>query len=86
MYKIEKNIEMPNPAWGGVACHKYPFYDMKIGDSFAINVDPTTKLNYKQVAARVQSAIASHKKRQPNVDFSVRTLRDQKCIRIWRTK
>jgi len=86
MYKIEKNIEMPNPIWGGVASHKYPFTDMDVGDSFAVAVDPTTKLNYKQVACRLTSAIQLHKKREPEKTFSIRTVKDKKSVRLWRTK
>jgi len=85
MYKIEKNIEMPNPFWNGIASNKYPFKEMEIGDSFAVPVDPTTKLNYKQVAARMSTAISNHKKRDANTRFSMRTLKHDKCIRVWRT-
>jgi hypothetical protein len=86
MYKVEKNIEMPNPIWGGVVSHKYPFNDMEVGDSFAVKVDPTTKLNYKQVACRCTSAIQQQKKRNPTTDYAIRTLKDEKSIRVWRTK
>ena len=86
MYKIEKNIEMPNPIWNGVVSHKYPFVDMEVGDSFAVSVDPTTKLNYKQVSGRVQSCISAHRKRQPDRTYALRTLKHEKCIRVWRTK
>lgn len=85
MYKIEKNIEMPNPFWGGVVSHKYPFNDMEVGDSFAVKVDPTTKLNYKQVCSRLTSAITAQKKRERKQDYSLRTLKHEKCIRVWRT-
>ena len=85
MYKVEKNIEMPNPMWGGVVSHKYPFNDMEVGDSFAVKVDPTTKLNYKQVSCRLTSAIQSQKKREPKQDYSLRTLKHEKSIRVWRT-
>ena len=49
MYKVEKNIAMPNPTRNGVPYYKYPFYTMNVGDSFAVPVDPTTTLNYIKV-------------------------------------
>tara|TARA_A200000159_G_scaffold108622_1_gene101425 strand:+ start:766 stop:1023 length:258 start_codon:yes stop_codon:yes gene_type:complete len=85
MYKVEKNIEIPNPIKGGVPYHKYPFSEMGVGDSFAVNVDPTTKLNYKQVASRLSAACRNGSKRTGH-KYTVRTLKHEKCIRVWRTK
>jgi hypothetical protein len=65
MYKVEKNISMPNPTRNGVASYKYPFATMNVGDSFAVPVDPTTTLNYIRVANRVASAITAAWQRTP---------------------
>ena len=86
MYKVEKNIEMPNKMTNGIAHYKYPFADMAVGDSFAVPVDPTTTLNYKQVADRISGAIWNHKKRFAGNNYALRTMKHKKCIRVWRIK
>jgi hypothetical protein len=55
MYTIDTNIPMPNPTRNGIVQYKYPFFQMNVGDSFAIPVDPTTKLNYIQVSNKISS-------------------------------
>jgi hypothetical protein len=85
-YKIEKNIPMPNPIRNGVETHKYPFFEMKVGDSFAVPVDPSTQLSYMRVGNRIASAINAQKKRQPKAAFTYRTFKDKREIRVWRTK
>ena len=88
MYTIEKNIPMPNPIRDGVAQYKYPFFDMEVGDSFVVPVDPTTKLNYTQVVGRVAAAISNQRQRPTNGEmrFAYRTDKENKCVRVWRIK
>ena len=88
MYTIDKNIPLPNPSRNGIAQYKYPFFQMKLGDSFAVPVDPTTKLNYLQVGQRVANAILIQHKRPNNGDmrFTYRTDKESRVIRVWRTK
>ena len=87
MYKVEKNISMPNPTRNGVASYKYPFATMNVGDCFAVPVDPTTTLNYIRVAARVRVAIQAQCKRSNNkgMQFCYRTDKVNRVIRVWRT-
>ena len=87
MYKVEKNIAMPNPIRNGVPYYKYPFYTMNVGDSFAVPVDPTTTLNYIRVANRLSTCICAQRKRKGNDgrDFSIRTDKVNRVIRVWRT-
>ena len=88
MYTIEQNIPLPNVIRNGVAQHKYPFFEMQVGDSFAVPVDPTTKLNYMQVRNRVSAAIYTQLKRPANGEmrFVLRTDKVNKVIRVWRIK
>ena len=88
MYTIEENIPMPNVIRNGVVQYKYPFFQMNVGDSFAVPVDPATKLNYAQVSSRVAVAIRAQHKRPANGDmqFAYRTDRQNKVIRVWRIK
>lgn len=88
MYTIDTHIPMPNPTRNGVGQYKYPFFQMNVGDSFAISVDPTTKLNYIQVANRAAVAIQMQHKRPANSDmqFAYRTDKENKVIRVWRIK
>ena len=87
MYKVEKNIPMPNATRNGVAYYKYPFFTMNVGDSFAVPVDPTTTLNYIRVANRVAQSINAQKKRSNNnnMTFCYRTDKVNRVIRVWRT-
>ena len=87
MYKVEKNIAMPNPTRNGVPYYKYPFYTMNVGDSFAVPVDPTTTLNYLRVAHRLSACIWHQRKRKDNNGrtFSTRTDKVNRIIRVWRT-
>ena len=87
MYKVEKNIPMPNPTRNGLAFYKYPFFTMNVGESFAVPVDPTTTLNYIRVAGRVRVAIHAQRKRPNNngMKFCYRTDKVNRVIRVWRT-
>jgi hypothetical protein len=89
MYKVEKNIPLPNPTRNGVPSYKYPFATMNVGDSFAVPVDPTTTLNYIRVAKRVASAITAEWQRTPlgsdGKKYSYRTDKVNRVIRVWRT-
>jgi hypothetical protein len=87
MYKVEKNVPMPNATRNGVPYYKYPFFSMNVGDSFAVPVDPTTTLNYIRVANRLSTCICAQRKRKGNDgrDFSIRTDKVNRIIRVWRT-
>ena len=87
MYKIEKNVPLHNSPRNGSAFYKYPFFDMKVGDSFAVPVDPTTALNYIRVGCRITSAIQGQYARRNNKDMKFCMRRDEinKVIRVWRT-
>ena len=87
MYKIEKNVPLHNSPRNGHAFYKYPFFDMKVNDSFAVPVDPTTTLNYIRVANRVAIAICCQYKRPNNkgMKFCYRTDKVNRVIRVWRT-
>ena len=87
MYKVEKNIPMPNVTRHGVPQYKYPFFTMKVNDSFAVPVDPTTTLNYIRVARRVAKNIQDQYERSDNngMKFSYRTDKVNRVIRVWRT-
>ena len=85
-YKIEKNIKMPAKMINGVAQHKYPFFEMKVGDSFAVPVDPSTQLGYIRVANRIAGAIYAQQKRQEGAKFTYRTMKDKRELRVWRIK
>jgi len=70
MIKIDKNIEKPRHAY-----NKYPFADMQIGDSFAVN-----RVDYSGINAfRNSTYIAG---RRLGVKFS--TLKTESGYRCWR--
>jgi len=86
MYNIEKNIPVANIIRNGVKQHKYPFFEMKVGDSFAVPVDPATQLGYIRVQGRVRVAVSNQRKRQPDAKFITRTIKAENIIRVWRVK
>ena len=87
MYKVEKNIPMPNATRNGVPYYKYPFYTMNVGDSFAVPVDPNTTLNYIKVGGRIGVSVQNQYKRKDNGErkFACRTDKVNRIIRVWRT-
>ena len=86
MYKIEKNIPIANITRNGVKQYKYPFFEMNVGDSFAVPVDPATQLGYIRVQNRVTGNVAAQHKRQPDAKFITRTIKAENVIRVWRVK
>lgn len=74
MIKIDKGVQIPKKQSRKL---KYPFPDMKVGDSFEV-----------QDAAKKNTIVSAAKgwceRNQPKWDFSVRTI-DGK-FRLWRTK
>ncbi len=60
MYKIEKNVPMIYPKYGRSDGSKYPFRDMKKGDSFLVNVDPDTYETWDKVMSRVSVACRAY--------------------------
>ena len=71
-YEIEKNVPRPN---GVAARQEYPFRDMEIGDSFAVPVNLTHK---------VQPAITQWQRRHTDFKFVTRTDKAEGIIRVWR--
>lgn len=79
-YKIEKGIEMPKTHYGMV---KFPFGDMKIGDSFRVG-GYTPNLQ-----TRVTSAWGAWKSHNPiakREDWKCATRKVGNQLRVWRIK
>ncbi len=71
--KIDKGVPLPdNTRWG----HRWPFHEMEVGDSFAVPLDTPE-------AKRVRSA-ACHCGKRHNQRFTIRTLRSEGVVRVWR--
>lgn len=79
MYHIESNIPLPVRKKGRDP--KYPFANMKPGDSFAVDVggeEPRVVLN------RINTAAQGWRRRNaPEAHFIVETSKDHKEVRIW---
>lgn len=73
MFKIDKNVPLPNgrAAYGS----KYPFREMKVGDSFLI---PGIK------SVEAGSLLASARRMVPGAKFVTRTT--DKGLRVWRSQ
>ncbi len=73
MFEIEKGIPIPNM---GTKKDKYPWRNMKIGDSFFV-ANKTVK---------IMGPCAHHIAKNRDMKFSVRTVEEngKKGVRIWR--
>jgi len=80
MYKIEKSVPIPELALGGVA--KYPFTEMKVGDSFFVPIIEGRPL--KNVAVAVSSASFKPSIKKLGYKYTVRQLKTG--VRCWRVK
>ena len=76
MFQIEKNVDIPRKKTGPKTGPKYPFYKMKVGDSFRFPKDDYVKVT----GAANQYARSKERK----VGFTVRA--NGKSARIWRIK
>lgn len=70
-------VERGRPMPVGNRRYKYPFRDLKVGDSFLTQNVPH---------AKIKSAIASHKKRYPETEFRTSTDPDTGGIRVHRVE
>lgn len=70
-FKIEKGI--PQPARSGGRYSKYPFREMKVGDSFLAETSD---------ASVIRSNVAVFSRRNPGYKFSTR--KEGTGIRVWR--
>lgn len=79
-YKIEKNIPVPKKRTGGVV--KYPFSEMKVGDSFLADKNYSRKL-----MARYSNAARNYARQsKENNHFKFTIRKTEEGIRIWRIK
>lgn len=74
-FKIEKDVPMPK-VYNGRTC-RYPFAEMRIGDSFFVAESVATSNS-------VGSSVHYFRKKNKSVKFAVR--REQGGCRVWRTK
>ena len=82
MYRIESNI--PPPVRKKGRDPKYPFADMKPGDSFAVDVG---REGPRAVVNRLNAAAHGWRRRNaPEARFIVETSEDRKKVRIWLDK
>lgn len=74
-YKIEHNVPLPTGRFKRPESSKYPFYDMEIGDSFAISSDKQAKV----------ATIVTNLHNTGDMRFTVRRVSMDKA-RVWRIK
>ncbi|MBK8361823.1 MAG: hypothetical protein IPL15_23880 [Comamonadaceae bacterium] len=83
MIEIEKNVPMPE---GRGLSGRFPFGDMKVGDSFAVDVPPDTlAVHVGSFAARIRNT-ANHCAKKGGMKFSTLLVEGKKRVRVWRTK
>ncbi len=81
MYEIESGVEIPTSAAKGQQLgSKYPFAQMQVGQSFAVNSNDDTDI----LLARLRGAVFRYVKQQAGtVRFTVRAT--PTGVRVWRT-
>ena len=79
MFEIESNIPIPDPECGVKS--KYPFADMKIGDSFLMPYADKTPVKQRMVLIH---AIRHFRRKHPDRTFATR--QQDTGIRVWRTE
>jgi hypothetical protein len=77
MFKIETGVPIPSV----VKNHKYPFADMKVGDSFAEPVPEGEKVYLVENRLRAGAKIWGLKL---GFEFKVVAVDDKKAVRVWR--
>lgn len=77
---IEHNI--PIPEHGNVGAVRYPFREMKKGDSFFVRQE--TGESRKKLSARVRSASAQFRRRSTGETVTFTTRMEKNGIRVWR--
>ncbi len=83
MIKIDKNI--PTPDCGTHRGAAYPFKHMEIGDSFFLNLDDTDYKDIRSLANSIAQA-ASHHGYRNDRKYTLRTLKDENGVRVWRKR
>ncbi len=83
MIEIDKGVELPPRARGKGAGVKYPFADLKIGDSFFVPL-ASGRTQYTHVNAVGGSARSWARTQGNGFEFAVRREGD-KGARVWRT-
>lgn len=77
-FKVEKNIPVSKATWGKI--YKYPFREMKIGDSFLL---PKKEFATYDQVMKVRTNCCAYGRRN-KVKFTVR--KTEQGYRIWRIK
>ena len=72
---IERGVPIPKPRAGARGASKYPFAQMKVGDSFTVA---------KEMEARIRTMASVYGPRHPPMRFMVRV--DGTRVRVWRIK
>ena len=76
MIKIDKNVPLPEK--GTMITPKYPYKDMKIGDSFSVSLA-------KEPTAYNRINVATHKQQKTtNRRYTMRTIKSSNEVRVWR--
>lgn len=77
MFKIDNNVPIPGHKAGTKEGYKYPFNDMRVGDSFLVQPDPVSGRN------KIAAACSQHSKRHGGKFITRKT---PEGIRIWRVE
>ena len=80
MYKIEKNIPIPLTNYKKAIGSKYPFLQLKIGDSFFIKCDD----NEKRAKQTTLIALSGRLSKEYKMKFTTRKV--DGGVRVWRIK
>jgi hypothetical protein len=85
---VQSNVPLPPRTYGTGAATKYPFAEMRVGDSFAVSLSDYAGRGKTPTTERIQTALSNSarnyaKMRDPRFKFATRKV-DAATIRIWR--
>jgi len=78
-YRIEKNV----PLTKRVGRRIYPFGEMQPGDSFPIEISSLSPEEVSDLVRKVGAAAQTYGRRH-DMHFTVRLVREEQIIRVWR--
>ena len=85
-YRIEDDVPITAPRQGTLPACPYPYFTMKVGQSFLIPAETPTAKVHKQIQAA--TALRDARKRAPTKvnGFTITTRQVENGVRVWRTK
>jgi hypothetical protein len=89
MFKIDDDVPLPRPGWRGGRRCKYPFNELKVGQSFFTPAETKDAKDRNRCCRRLSScatSFAKSRRKQGLMRFAVRRVEEDGItgVRVWR--